>query len=84
VPCVERLAACWRFAATPSPLAHACLCVFRSNPISTMPNPVVFFDITIGGAPAGRIEMTVSQEPPHFSLPKSFLRLIILCLSLLS
>lgn len=49
-----------------------------------MPNPVVFFDITIGGAPAGRIEMTVSQENQHFSLPKSFLRLIILCLSLLS
>ncbi len=25
-----------------------------------MPNPVVFFDITIGDKPAGRIEMTVS------------------------
>jgi hypothetical protein len=25
-----------------------------------MSNPVVFFDVTIGGEPAGRIEMTVS------------------------
>jgi len=24
-----------------------------------MPNPVVYFDIEIGGVPAGRIEMTV-------------------------
>jgi hypothetical protein len=28
-----------------------------------MSNPVVFFDMTIGGAPAGRIEMTVSLRP---------------------
>merc|ERR1712146_181917 len=26
---------------------------------STMANPIVFFDMTIGGAPAGRIEMTL-------------------------
>ena len=24
-------------------------------------NPVVYFDVSIGGEPAGRIEMTVSQ-----------------------
>ena len=29
--------------------------------LSTMANPVVFFDVTIGGQPAGRIEMTVSR-----------------------
>jgi len=27
-----------------------------------MPNPVVFFDMTIGGAPAGRIEMTLRAD----------------------
>ncbi len=27
-----------------------------------MANPVVFFDITIGGAPAGRIEMTLRAD----------------------
>ena len=27
-----------------------------------MSNPVVFFDMTIGGAPAGRIEMTLATE----------------------
>ena len=30
-----------------------------THAIRTMANPVVFFDIEIGGAPAGRIEMTV-------------------------
>merc|ERR1712113_1066152 len=29
---------------------------------STMSNPVVFFDITIGGQPAGRIEMTLRAD----------------------
>jgi hypothetical protein len=29
-----------------------------------MANPVVFFDMTVGGAPAGRIEMTVRPPPP--------------------
>ena len=28
-----------------------------------MANPVVFFDMTIGGKPAGRIEMTVRAYP---------------------
>jgi cyclophilin family peptidyl-prolyl cis-trans isomerase len=27
-----------------------------------MPNPVVFFDISIGGAPAGRIEFTLRAD----------------------
>eukprot|EP00632_Arachnochrysis_sp_CCMP2950_P014048 CAMPEP_0185698190 /NCGR_PEP_ID=MMETSP1164-20130828/6190_1 /TAXON_ID=1104430 /ORGANISM="Chrysoreinhardia sp, Strain CCMP2950" /LENGTH=172 /DNA_ID=CAMNT_0028365097 /DNA_START=67 /DNA_END=585 /DNA_ORIENTATION=+ len=27
-----------------------------------MPNPVVYFDMTIGGAPAGRIEMTLRAD----------------------
>ena len=27
-----------------------------------MSNPVVFFDMTIGGAPAGRIEMTLRAD----------------------
>ena len=27
-----------------------------------MANPVVFFDVTIGGAPAGRIEMTLRAD----------------------
>ena len=27
-----------------------------------MANPVVFFDMTIGGAPAGRIEMTLRAD----------------------
>merc|ERR1712220_10838 len=29
---------------------------------TTMSNPVVFFDMTIGGAPAGRIEMTLRAD----------------------
>merc|ERR1712146_25059 len=29
---------------------------------STMANPIVFFDMTIGGAPAGRIEMTLRAD----------------------
>merc|ERR1711990_834530 len=29
---------------------------------TTMSNPVVFFDITVGGAPAGRIEMTLRAD----------------------
>ena len=29
---------------------------------SKMSNPVVFFDMTIGGAPAGRIEMTLRAD----------------------
>merc|ERR1711906_84376 len=28
----------------------------------TMSNPVVFFDVSIGGAPAGRIEMTLRED----------------------
>merc|ERR1712178_150668 len=28
----------------------------------TMANPIVFFDMTIGGAPAGRIEMTLRAD----------------------
>merc|ERR1712178_492811 len=28
----------------------------------TMANPIVFFDMTIGGAPAGRIEMTLRED----------------------
>ena len=28
-----------------------------------MPNPTVFFDMTVGGAAAGRIEMEVSVNP---------------------
>merc|ERR1711966_91436 len=28
----------------------------------TMSNPVVFFDVSIGGAPAGRIEMTLRAD----------------------
>eukprot|EP01044_Picomonas_judraskeda_P034305 COSAG03_NODE_14159_length_474_cov_2.288000_2_plen_65_part_01 len=27
-----------------------------------MSNPIVFFDMTIGGAPAGRIEMTLRAD----------------------
>jgi cyclophilin family peptidyl-prolyl cis-trans isomerase len=27
-----------------------------------MPNPVVFFDISIGGSPAGRIEMILNAD----------------------
>jgi hypothetical protein len=30
-----------------------------------MANPVCFFDMTVGGAAAGRIEMTVSYPPAH-------------------
>ena len=33
-----------------------------------MSNPVCFFDMSIGGEPAGRIEMTVS--PPLFPCPR--------------
>merc|ERR1712005_52946 len=29
---------------------------------STMANPIVFFDMTIGGAPAGRVEMTLRAD----------------------
>lgn len=39
-------------------ISHPMLCtrfVYRSN-------PVVFFDITIGGQPAGRIEMTLRAD----------------------
>merc|ERR1712070_608023 len=32
------------------------------EPTQTMPNPVVFFDMTIGGSPAGRIEMTLRED----------------------
>merc|ERR1711998_388055 len=31
-------------------------------PEQTMSNPVVFFDVSIGGAPAGRIEMTLRAD----------------------
>jgi hypothetical protein len=34
----------------------------KLNRIENMANPVVFFDITIGGAPAGRIEMTLRAD----------------------
>jgi hypothetical protein len=34
-----------------------------------MSNPVCFFDMSIGGQPAGRIEMTVS--PPLFPCPNA-------------
>jgi hypothetical protein len=40
-----------------------------------MSNPVVFFDMTIGGEPAGRIEMTLRQDvtpkTAGASLPRS-------------
>jgi len=36
-----------------------------NKPFYTMPNPVVFFDITSGGQPAGRIEMTVREASLH-------------------
>ena len=29
-----------------------------------MPNPIVFFDMSIGGSPAGRIEMEVRRRAP--------------------
>ena len=37
---------------------------FRVLPqtLTTMGNPVVYFDMTIGGAPAGRIEMTLRAD----------------------
>lgn len=46
--------------------------------ITTMSNPVVFFDVSAGGSPLGRIEMTVREyDPPwHQTLCLSF-RLVI-------
>merc|ERR1712159_926854 len=35
---------------------------FAQADSATMSNPVVFFDMTIGGAPAGRIEMTLRAD----------------------
>ena len=43
-----------RFIPTPSPLS------FYSY--QNRPNPVCFFDITIGGTPAGRIEMVLRAD----------------------
>ena len=40
-----------------------------------MPNPVVFFDMTIGGAPAGRIEMSLHAD----SVPKTAENFRALC-----
>merc|ERR1711985_206087 len=34
----------------------------RKSIFSAMSNPVVFFDMTIGGSPAGRIEMTLRAD----------------------
>merc|ERR1712137_1198873 len=34
----------------------------QSPQLDKMANPIVFFDITIGGAPAGRIEMTLRAD----------------------
>ena len=33
-----------------------------ASPRPNRPNPIVFFDMTIGGAPSGRIEMTLRQD----------------------
>jgi hypothetical protein len=45
------------------------------SPTLAMSNPVVFFDMTIGGEPAGRIEMTLRQDvtpkTAGASLPRS-------------
>lgn len=35
---------------------------FRTPTQDTMANPVCFFDMTIGGEPAGRIEMTLRAD----------------------
>merc|ERR1712005_56357 len=43
---------------TPSPSSASP----ASRPPGTMANPVVFFDITIGGSPAGRVEMTLRAD----------------------
>jgi hypothetical protein len=45
-----------------------------------MPNPVVFFDVSIGGSPAGRIEMTLNADV----CPKTAenFRLVASCISL--
>jgi len=37
----------------------------HANSTITMSNPVCFFDMSIGGQPAGRIEMTVSAHSNH-------------------
>ena len=37
----------------------------HANSTITMSNPVCFFDMSIGGQPAGRIEMTVSARSNH-------------------
>merc|ERR1711943_28598 len=34
----------------------------RTTHLLNMANPIVFFDMTIGGAPAGRIEMTLRSD----------------------
>merc|ERR1711943_46496 len=34
----------------------------RTTHLLNMANPIVFFDMTIGGAPAGRIEMTIRAD----------------------
>ena len=61
---------------TPPPPPH-------THQLSTeMSNPIVFFDMTIGGAPAGRIEMTLradvvprTAEVRHTETPKLLFRL---------
>ena len=35
-----------------------------------MPNPIVFFDMSIGGSPAGRIEMEVRRRAPPPRAPR--------------
>ena len=44
---------------------------------SIMPNPTVFFDMTVGGAAAGRIEMEVSVNPATSSPTPFRLSLIL-------
>jgi len=42
-------------------VAHASASIIQTNP-PNMSNPVVFFDVAIGGRPAGRIEMTLRAD----------------------
>merc|ERR1711879_1108703 len=46
-----------------------------SSPVEAMSNPVVFFDMTIGGTAAGRIEMTLRADV----LPKTAENFRALC-----
>ena len=53
-PCPKCLAA----SPVGQPLPPTC----APQTLTTMGTPIVFFDMTIGGAPAGRIEMTLRAD----------------------